>query len=143
MSDRNTIDHIGFIAKVENEFATVKIITQSACAACHAKGACNSADQEEKVMTISTRGMQFNSGEKVKVIIARQTGLKAVAFGYVYPFLLIMTVLITLTAFGISELQAGLWALISILPYYFSVYLLRDRINNTFTFKLEKSFKDL
>ncbi len=138
MADQNTIDHLGFVESVINEVATVRINSQSACAACHAKGACSAADQEDKIMTVSTGGMDFRNGEQVKVHISRHTGLKAVAFGYVYPFLLLLAILIILTVAGMSELQAGLWSLASLVPYYFAVFVFRNRISNSFTFKLEK-----
>ena len=143
MSDRDTIDHTGIVDTVTDQVATIRIDCQSACASCHAKGACSSADQSEKYLTVATEGKELHPGEQVKVHIARRTGLKAVAYGYVYPFLVLMVVLIALTATGVSELQAGLWSLASLAPYYLFVYLLKDRISNSFTFKLEKLFNDL
>jgi len=140
MSEQNTIKHIGFVESVSGQSALVRINSQSACAACHAKGACSAADQENKIMTVPTGGAEYRAGEQVRVSIARRTGLRAVAFGYVYPFLVLMTILIILTAAGASELQAGTWSLASLAPYYLVIYLLRDRISNTFTFKLEKLF---
>jgi sigma-E factor negative regulatory protein RseC len=140
MSEQNTIKHIGFVESVSGQSALVRINSQSACAACHAKGACSAADQEEKVMTVPTGGADYRAGEQVRVSIARRTGLRAVAFGYVYPFLVLMIVLVTLTAAGASELQAGTWSLASLVPYYLVIYLLRNRISNAFTFKLEKLF---
>ncbi len=140
MSDKNSLNHIGFVESVNGQSALVRINSQSACASCHAKGACSAADQEEKVMTVPTEGKSFRTGEQVKVSIARSTGLRAVAFGYVYPFLVLMFILIVLTAAGLSELQAGIWSLASLVPYYLVIYFLRDRINSAFTFKLEKLF---
>jgi len=138
MADQNTINHIGFIASIDDQTATVKINSQSACASCHAKGACTAADQEEKVLTVATSGREFSVGEQVRVFIAKRTGLRAVAYGYFYPFLVLMTILVTLTALGFSELQAGLWSLASLVPYYLLVWFLKDRISRSFTFKLEK-----
>ncbi len=143
MSDRNTINHTGFVDTVTDQIATIRINSQSACASCHAKGACSAADQSEKFLTVATEGEKVRPGEEVKVHIARRTGLRAVAFGYVYPFLVLMAVLIALTAAGVSELQAGLWSLASLVPYYLVVYLLKERISNSFTFKLEKLFNDI
>ncbi|MEX0987964.1 MAG: SoxR reducing system RseC family protein [Bacteroidales bacterium] len=140
MTNRNTIDHVGFVDSVTGQLASVRINSQSACASCHAKGACSAADQEEKMLTVSTGGMEVHPGEQVKVLIARRTGMRAVAFGYVYPFLLLMLLLIVLTVIGVPELQAGLWSLASLLPYYLSIYLFRESLGNSFTFKLEKLF---
>ena len=138
MSERNTINHLGFVESVAEQMATIKISSQSACAACHAKGACSAADQEEKTLTVSTAGQEVFPGEQVRVLISKRTGLRAVAFGYMYPFLLIMLVLITMTSLGMSELQAGLWSLLSLVPYYLVIYILKDRLGNSFTFKMQK-----
>lgn len=137
MSDRKTIDHIGWVESVSDGEARIRINSQSACTACHARGACMAADQEEKILTVSSGDRNLRPGEQVKVLISARTGLRAVAIGYIYPFLLLMILLITLTAIGLSELQAGLWSLASLLPYYLGVYFLRKRISNNFTFKLE------
>lgn len=143
MAGKNVIDHEGIVDRVVDNMATVVIDSQSACAACHAKGACSAADKEEKVLTVPVGGLEVQPGETVKVTISKSTGLKAVAFGYVYPFLLLMLVLIVFTATGYSELRAGLYALGSLAPYYLVIYLLRDKIGNAFTFKLEKINIDL
>ncbi len=143
MSGKNTIDHLGVIESVNDEIATIKINSVSACASCHAKGACSAADQEEKVLTVSTRDQEIRPGEMVRVHISKHTGLKAVAIGYVYPFFLLLAVLIILTVVGLTELQAGLGSLIALVPYYIGVYLMRNRLSNTFTFTLEKIHKDV
>lgn len=143
MSDSKTIDHLGFIETVTGNKATVRINSQSACAACHAKGACTAADQEDKILSVSTGGNSYKVGEQVKVLIAQRTGLKAVAFGYVYPFLLLMAILIILSVAGVSELKAGLWSLASLPPYYLGIYLLREKIDSSFSFTLVKLFNDL
>ncbi len=143
MAGKNVIDHEGVVDQVADNVATVVIDSQSACAACHAKGACSAADKEEKILSVPVNGIEVHPGETVRVMISKSTGLKAVAFGYVYPFLLLLVVLIILTATGYSELRAGLFALASLLPYYLVIYLLRDKIGNSFTFKLEKTKIDL
>lgn len=140
MPDKNTIDHTGFVDAVADQVAMVRISNQSACASCHAKGACSAADQSDKILTVSTGGLEVHPGDAVKVRIARRTGLRAVAFGYVYPFFTLMLTLIALTIAGVPELHAGLWSLASLAPYYLAVYLLKERISNSFIFKLEKLF---
>lgn len=143
MSANNQIDHEGIVEQVSENIAKVLVNSQSACAACHAKGACSAADQEEKVMLVPVDGMEVFPGERVKVLISKRTGLRAVAFGYIYPFLMLLLTLIICTTVGLSELLAGLIALFSLLPYYLAIYLLRDKIGNSFTFKLEKTNFDL
>jgi len=139
MSNQKTIDHQGIIDRIEGEVARVKIISQSACVSCHAKGVCGASDQEEKFLDVPSRGMTFTIGEKVNVLVARRLGLKAVAMGYVYPFILLMVVLFALSAAGMSELKAGLFALGSLLPYYLGLFLIRKKVASTFTFSIQKT----
>ena len=134
------IEHEGIIDRIEGELAHVKIQSESACASCHAKGVCSAADQEEKYLDVPLRGAEFNPGEVVQVQVSRHMGFRAVALGYVYPFLLLMAVLISFTAAGTAELRAGTYALLSVIPYYLVLYLLRKRIGSAFTFSMKKSY---
>ncbi len=139
MSDHNLIDHLGIVDRIEGDVAHVKINSESACSACHAKGVCGAADQEEKFLDVPLSGASYKTGEQVHVQVARRLGFKAVALGYFYPFLLLMAVLILLILMGVSELKAGSLALLSILPYYLLLYLFRKRIESTFTFSIKKT----
>ena len=139
MSDHNLIDHIGIVDGIEGDVAHVKINSESACSACHAKGVCGAADQEEKFLDVPLSGASYKTGEQVHVQVARRLGFKAVALGYFYPFLLLMAVLILLILIGVSELKAGSLALLSILPYYLLLFLFRKRIESTFTFSIKKT----
>ncbi|MEN8201410.1 MAG: SoxR reducing system RseC family protein [Bacteroidota bacterium] len=139
MSDRNLIDHEGTIDRIEDGVAHVKITSESACAACHAKGVCSAADQEEKFLDIPLKEISYNNGESVRVQVTRHLGFKAVALGYFYPFLLLMAVLIVLIISGVSELKAGSLALLSLIPYYLLLYAFRKRIESTFTFSIKKT----
>ncbi len=139
MSDHNLIDHLGIVDRIEGDVAHVKINSESACSACHAKGVCGAADQEEKFLDVALSGANYKTGEQVHVQVARRLGFKAVALGYFYPFLILMAVLILLILVGVSELKAGSLALLSILPYYLLLYLFRKRIESTFTFSIKKT----
>jgi len=138
MSQQNLINHEGIIDKIEDDVAHVKIDSMSACAACNAKGVCGAAEQEEKFIDIPLDGNSYNIGELVQVQVARRLGFRAVALGYVYPFILLMIVLVTLTVAGVNEINAGALALLSLLPYYLVLYLIRKRIESTFTFSIKK-----
>jgi sigma-E factor negative regulatory protein RseC len=132
------IDHDGIIDHIEGGVAHVKIDSQSACSACHAKGVCGAADQKEKFLDVPLHGASYKTGEVVRVMIAQRMGFKAVALGYFYPFLLLMAVLIILIMAGVGELTAGLFALLSLIPYYLGLYLARKWIESSFTFSIQK-----
>jgi len=139
MPGQDLIDHEGIVEYVKGDVVHVKIIAESACAACHAKSVCGAAGQKDKYLDISSEDEDFKPGEPVKVLVARNLGLKAVALGYIYPFLLLMAVLICLTVAGIGELRAGIFALLSLVPYYLVLLLMRKRIGARFTFRLKKT----
>lgn len=139
MSGQNLMNHEGIVEYVEGDVAHVKIISESACAACHAKGVCGAADHEEKYLDIPAEREHYKPGEPVRVLVARNLGLKAVALGYIYPFLLLMAVLVSLTLAGSGELQAGVIALLSLVPYYLVLLLMRKRIGAKFTFSMTKT----
>lgn len=139
MPGQHLIDHQGIIDHIEGDVAHVKIDSESACAACHAKGVCGAADQEEKYLDIPLRGEEYTQGESVRVQVARHLGMKAVALGYIYPFLILMVILIVALSAGIEELKSGAIALLSLVPYYLVLYLLRKRIEKTFTFSIKKT----
>ena len=133
------IDHEGIIEHIAGNVAHVRISSESACAACHAKGVCGAADQEDKYIDVPLKEVEYTTGERVRVMVARHLGFKAVALGYIYPFLLLMAVLIVLTMAGTSELRAGAIALGSLLPYYLVLFLARKRIDTSFTFTIQKT----
>jgi sigma-E factor negative regulatory protein RseC len=133
------IDHDGIIEYIEGDVAHVKISSESACAACHAKGVCGAAGQENKYLDVPLKGVEYHPGESVRVQVARRLGFKAVALGYLYPFILLMAVLVTLTIAGTGELKAGIFALLSLLPYYLVLFLARRRIESSFTFSIQKT----
>jgi sigma-E factor negative regulatory protein RseC len=133
------IDHAGVIDRIEGDKAHVRIMSESACAACHAKGACSAADQEEKFIDVPLNDSNLQIGDAVRVEVTRHLGMKAVALGYVYPFLILMAVLVGLLAVGVAELKAGMLALLALVPYYLLLYLFRNRIDSNFTFSLKKT----
>ena len=134
------IEHEGVIDRIEGEVAHIKINSVSSCASCHAKGVCSAADQEEKYLDVPIEGAEYRQGEPVHVQVAKHLGFRAVALGYVYPFLLLMVVLVAFTAAGTPELRAGSYALLSIIPYYLALFLFRKRIGSAFTFSIKKTY---
>jgi sigma-E factor negative regulatory protein RseC len=134
------IEHEGIIDRIEGDLAHVKINSVSSCASCHAKGVCSAADQEEKYLDVPLQGADYGQGEVVRVQVARHLGFRAVALGYVYPFFLLMAVLIAFTVAGTPELRAGSYALLSVIPYYLVLFLFRKRIGSAFTFSIKKTY---
>ncbi len=133
-----SIEHKGFIERIADNSVVVRIISESACAACHAKGACTAADMQDKEIVVGGSTGNFKTGEMVNLVMEQSQGYKALLIGYVYPFIILFTALLSANTAGLSELGSGLLALGLLPPYYFFVYLFKNKISKNFNFSIRK-----
>lgn len=131
-----TIEHDGVVKSVDGEQVKVSIISESACASCHARGACSAADMEEKEIKVFTSRV-FKPGDHVSVISTSYQGLKATWWAYVFPLVLVVLVLaITFNITG-NENMSGALALLALVPYFVGIYLAQKRLQSKFTFSVK------
>jgi sigma-E factor negative regulatory protein RseC len=137
MSDKfDSIEHKGIVQKSDNNSVTVSMISSAACAGCHAEGICSLSGQQEKIVEIP--GMyQVHPGDNVTIRMKQSSGHIAVFLGYVMPLILLVAVLIILISLSVPELTAGLGALAVLIPYYFILYIFRNKISRKFIFTLK------
>lgn len=129
------IEHPGRITNIDKDVIEVMILSASACAACSAKGVCNVSEMEEKIVNVKKPAeASFSIGQEVMLLMDRNLGFKAVFFGYILPFLLVVTSLIVVIVMGHSEGFAGLIALVVLVLYYLVVYFLRHKLSKQFQF---------
>lgn len=136
-SKPNVIEHLGRVDAVTPSDIRVVIVSQSACASCHAKGACTASDTSEKIVVISKANHNYLVGEAVKVLLKQSLGYKALFLGYLLPLIILLTALFVFSAF-MSEGKSGLFALLVLLPYYAILYLFRNKIAKQFIFDIQK-----
>ena len=138
MAGKNEIRHDGRIVEITPEFTTVEILVSSACAACHAKGLCGMSEAEQKVIMVPTDPYaEHKVGDQVTVKTKMTMGLKAVWISYVIPLAVLMILILTLSAFFDSQLLCGLASVGGVAVYYLVIWLLRDRLQNEFSFHIE------
>jgi len=137
-SKPDVIEHLGRVDAVTPTDIRVIITSQSACASCHAKGACTASDTSEKVVVITRSNHNFFVGEIVKVLLRRSLGYKALFLGYILPLIVLIVSLIIFTIAGINEGISGLLALLMLIPYYLILYLFKSSLAKRFTFEIEK-----
>lgn len=138
MSQKQTIEHTGIVQSVNERSVDVRIVSHPACIGCAASNICDVSDAKEKIIK-ATKDLDVAIGEEVSVVMSQQQGFRALFLGYILPFLIILFLLITLTSLGVKELFAGLIAIGSLLPYYLSIYRLRNKIDNSFSFSIKKA----
>lgn len=132
------VNHEGIVKAVTDQYVEVSILAKAACLSCQLKGVCSVSDLEEKVIEVpKISNNAYKAGEKVEVEMKESLGVKALLLGYVYPFLLVLIVLIVTYASTGKQGLAGLLAVGSLVPYYFILYLLKNKFRKIFTFSIK------
>ena len=135
---KTDIRHKGFVKEVGEDSLIVNIVNQSACSSCHAQGACTVADFQDKEIEISYFTKSYSRGQEVTILFRESQGFAALFYGYILPFILVLTTLIIMTSISENELLGGLIALAVLIPYYTTFYFLRHLLKKVFKFELEE-----
>ncbi len=126
------------IKRVTDNSLVVTVLSESACSGCHAKGACSVADQKEKDIDIKVNGGGYKPGQYVNVILKESHGIKALIFGYLIPFFLVLLVLIIAFEMTSNEVTSACLSLGILIPYYAGLFLFKNSFNKIFRFEIEK-----
>ena len=138
MNNKETISHEGVVTKITDDELEIKILAQSACAACHAKSACGMGEQSEKILTVPRpRDKEFTLNQKVNVKMAIGQGNKAAILAYLIPVILLLAVLFVCLGLGMKEGWAALVSIVALIPYYIVLYLRRNKLKNQFEYTIE------
>ena len=133
------IKHKGIVEQIEEGHIVVRIVQTSACSSCSDKGLCNASESKEKLIDIYDRHVSCRIGEEVMVCGTTSMGMQAVLLAFGLPLLLMLIALfVTMRITDGDALWSALVAFLVIVPYYFLLHLLKDKINKTFTFTIEK-----
>ena len=138
MKNRNEIKHPGKIVEITPEYTTVEILVPSSCSECHAKGLCGMSEEQEKVISVPTDPYAaYKVGDQVQVCTKMTMGFKAAWISYVIPLAVLMILILSLSLVFDSEAVVGLASVGGVMLYYFVIWLLRDRLQNEFTFYIK------
>ena len=133
------IKHRGIVEKVEGSHVVVRIVQTSACAACSAKGLCNASESKEKQIDVYEVNASYQIGEEVVLCGTTSMGLRAVFLAFGIPMLLLLVALfVTMRVTDGDALVSSLVALFAVVPYYLVIYFMKDKLNKTFSFTIEK-----
>ena len=134
----NKISHSGIVESVEPGCLHVRILQATACGSCKAAGHCNAAENKEKVVDVYGVGdtSLYSIGQEVRVTASMQVGMNAVFLAFGIPFFVLIVVLFVASRF-MSEEVAALLSIACLIPYYIILYLLRDKLGQRFTFRIE------
>lgn len=134
-----TIIHPGTIESIDGEKVFVRILSQSACSTCHAKGACSVSEIEEKIIEVEDhRTVSWKPGQQVMVMMEQSLGMKAVFLGYLLPLIVLVASVIIFLSILNNEGLAALLSLLMLVPYYLVLYFFRERLKKKFSFRIEE-----
>ena len=134
---KDNIKHEGIISEISENGIIVSLKGNVNCEGCKAQSACGVSDSNDKEIEISNPTQSFQLNEPVDVVLKRSLGLKAVFWAYVFPFILMFLVLI-ITSLFLKEWVAGLFSLAILIPYYFMLFVLKDRFQRAFQVSILK-----
>ena len=138
MNNQETISHEGIVTKITDDELEIKIVSQSACAACHAKNACGMGEQAEKILTVPRpKDQNYSLMQKVNVTMAIGQGNKAAVLAYLIPIVLLLAVLFICLGVGLNEGLSALISIVVLIPYYTILYLQRDKLRKRFEYRIE------
>ena len=133
----NRISHEGIVTKIDNENIEVKILSQSACAACNIKGACNMSEMKEKIIIIpAPKDKNLSIGQEVKISMGLGQANRAVIFAYVIPVVILISMIFILNSLKIEEGINALISIGSLIPYYLILFLFKDKIKRKFEYEI-------
>ena len=133
------IKHRGIVEKIEGSHVVVRIVQTSACSACSAKGLCNASESKEKQIDVYEVNASYRIGEEVVLCGSTSMGMKAVILAFGVPVLILLAALfVTMRVTDGDSLLSAVIALGAVIPYYLVIYLMKDKLNKTFSFVIEK-----
>lgn len=137
------IEHCGKVKKIiDDKTLIISIISTSACNHCDSKSLCSlsfSSEIKEKEVEVEVNNTSaFKLGQDVIVVAKQSVGSKAVLLGYVVPLLIMLFAVIVVFELYHSELWAAILGIIILVPYYFILYLYKDKLKNQFRFSVKE-----
>ncbi len=140
MSDNDSqIEHPGVIRKLDDERVFVLIESASACGNCHSASYCGMAEMQEKVVEVlNLKDQDLFVGKKVMVTLDKSLGFRALFFGYLLPFLILLAGIVVSMLLSGNEPLSALLGIFLMIPYYGWLYLKRHSFRKRFRFKIRK-----
>ena len=133
------IKHRGIVDRVDGSHVVVRNVQTSACSSCSAKGLCNASESKEKWIDVYEVNASYRVGEEVVVCGTTSMGMQAVFLAFGIPLLILLLALfISMRITDGDALLSAAVALSAVIPYYIVIYFMKDKLNKTFSFTIEK-----
>lgn len=141
------IKHTGIIEGMDHDSITVRIVQTSACAACKVAAHCNAAESKVKMIDVKRSSSpshyrELAVGQEVEVCASREVAARALLLGFGLPFVILVAAVLAGTWLGWPETSVAVGSLLTLVPYYFALYLMRDKIAGQLAFYINESYNN-
>ena len=137
MNDK--IRHSGVVDSIAEGVVKVRILQQSACAACKVAGYCHASESKEKLVSVCCNTVAaLRPGQEVVVTASRQVAFRATLLAFIVPLIILMVALVVAIRVTGSEAVAALSALGTLMLWYSLLWLLRSKISSQVSFEIEE-----
>lgn len=137
MNDK--IRHSGVVDSIAEGVVKVRILQQSACAACKVAGYCHASESKEKLVSVCCNNVAaYRPGQEVVVTASRQVAFRATLLAFILPLIILMVALVVAIRVTGSEAVAALSALGTLMLWYSLLWLLRSKISSQVSFEIEE-----
>lgn len=123
------IEHKGLVSAIENGKLKISLLDKrEGCTSCKLKSACGIGEDSTAYVFIDCGEHVPEVGKEVVLRMTTQVGFLATFYGYLLPFLLVISILLVGVAVGQDELVSGLIALGVLVPYYAGLSLMNKKL---------------
>ncbi|MDR2118808.1 MAG: SoxR reducing system RseC family protein [Tannerellaceae bacterium] len=134
----NSVHYCGVIERIEGYTFYVKVVQQSACAGCHAKTVCATANGKEQLIEATGNSGAFHVNESVIIEGKDSMETQAVWLAFVIPLILVVSAVLAGTGLHWKESTGALTGLALLFPYYLILYVFRNALKRKFVFTVKK-----
>lgn len=129
--------HKGIVQKRSGNSLEIEIVDGLECSSCSHKGSCHISDSNSDLLEVETTDKHFKEGDNVSIHLSGQKAISALFWGYLFPFIILMTSVIVFSLF-FSEGVAGGITLLVLSVYYLLIYLNKKYFSKKFDLKVSK-----
>ena len=133
------VKHDGVVTNVSGDVVCVRIVQTSACVSCKIAAHCNASDKKVKLVEVYgvKDANKYNVGQEVVVCASTDVATRALLYGFGLPLLLLVFVVFIVMWLISDEVIAGLCGLVTLVPYYLVLFMMRNRLRDKFRFWIE------
>ena len=133
------VKHDGIVESITEGMVCVRIVQTSACAACKVAKYCNASESKEKLVDVRMADVsRWSVGDRVVVAASQQMANQALVYAFGVPLVLLLVVLVVVLLLTGREDLAGLFGILSLVPYYVFLYLRRSSLQKRMAFWIEE-----